>query len=121
DEGGMRAITVVAGLTGVCGKAVQPGRYSVNEWAYKVTMMSTRVQTWEFKGGYKKRYIDLSLDQAGNLTQSPRSEDIKKPDNAADPTVARLSKAGSYRSNCACSRKSPRTMPHLSSPLSAPW
>jgi len=45
------------------------------------------VQTWEFKGGYKKRYIDLSLDQAGNLTQTPRSEDIKKPDNAADPAV----------------------------------
>jgi len=49
-------------------------------------MMSTRVQTWEFKGGYKKRYIDLSLDQAGNLTQSQRAEDIKKPDNAADPS-----------------------------------
>ena len=87
DEGRLAAILVPVGCIGVWEKALQPGRYYVSEAAYKVTMMSTRVQTWEFKGGYKKRYIDLSLDQAGNLTQTPRSEDIKKPDNAADPAV----------------------------------
>src|SRR5215467_732616 len=87
DEGRLAAILVPVGCIGVWEKALQPGRYYVNEAAYRVTMMSTRVQTWEFKGGYKKRYIDLSLDQAGNLTQSQRSEDIKKPDNAADPAV----------------------------------
>jgi SPFH domain / Band 7 family len=86
DEGQLAAILVPAGCIGVWEKALQPGRYYVNEAAYRVTMMSTRVQTWEFKGGYKKRYIDLSLDQAGNLTQSQRAEDIKKPDNA-DPAV----------------------------------
>jgi SPFH domain / Band 7 family len=88
DEGRLAAILVPVGCIGVWEKALQPGRYYVNEAAYRVTMMSTRVQTWEFKGGYKKRYIDLSLDQAGNLTQSQRSEEIKKPDNAADPAVA---------------------------------
>src|SRR5215469_3890351 len=88
DEGRLVAILVPVGCIGVWEKALQPGRYYVNEAAYRVTMMSTRVQTWEFKGGYKKRYIDLSLDQAGNLTQSQRSEEIKKPDNAADPAVA---------------------------------
>jgi hypothetical protein len=87
DEGRLAAILVPVGCIGVWEKALQPGRYYVNDAAYKVTMMSTRVQTWEFKGGYKKRYIDLSLDQAGNLTQSQRAEDIKKPDNAADPAV----------------------------------
>jgi hypothetical protein len=87
DEGRLAAILVPVGCIGVWEKALQPGRYYVNEAAYRVTMMSTRVQTWEFKGGYKKRYIDLSLDQAGNLTQSQRSEDVKKPDNAADPAV----------------------------------
>src|SRR6516162_5243965 len=87
DEGRLAAILVPVGCIGVWEKALQPGRYYVNEAAYKVTVMSTRVQTWEFKGGYKKRYIDLSLDQAGNLTQSQRAEDIKKPDNAADPAV----------------------------------
>jgi SPFH domain / Band 7 family len=87
DEGRLAAILVPVGCIGVWEKALQPGRYYVNEAAYKVTMMSTRVQTWEFKGGYKKRYIDLSLDQAGNLTQSQRSQDIPVPTGAADPAV----------------------------------
>src|SRR5215813_11654778 len=89
DDGKLTAILVPVGCIGIWEKALQPGRYYVNEAAYKVTMMSTRVQTWEFKGGYKRRYIDLSLDQAGNLKQTERSdpEGIKKPDGAADPAV----------------------------------
>jgi hypothetical protein len=87
DEGVLTAILVPVGCIGVWDKALQPGRYYVNEAAYKVTMISTRVQTWEFKGGYKRRYIDLSLDQAGNLKQTERPEDIKKPEGAADPAV----------------------------------
>src|SRR5215469_9284169 len=70
DQGVLTAVLVPVGCIGIWEQALQPGRYYVNEAAYKVTMISTRVQTWEFKGGYKKRYIDLSLDQAGNLTQS---------------------------------------------------
>ena len=89
DEGVLTAILVPVGCIGVWEQALQPGRYYVNEAAYKVSMISTRVQTWEFKGGYKRRYIDLSLDQAGNLKQTEHSdtEGIKKPDGAADPAV----------------------------------
>jgi hypothetical protein len=87
DEGVLTAVLVPVGCIGVWEKALQPGRYYVNEAAYKVTMISTRVQTWEFKGGYKKRYMDLSLDQAGNLTQTQRSQDIPVPQGAADPAV----------------------------------
>jgi len=72
----------------VWGKALQPGRYYANEAAYKITMISTRVQTWEFKGGYKKRYIDLSLDQAGNLTQTQRSQDVPVAPGSADPAIS---------------------------------
>jgi len=88
EEGRLAAVLVPVGCIGVWEKALQPGRYYVNEAAYKITMMSTRVQTWEFKGGYKKRYIDLSLDQAGNLTQSQRSQDVPVPERAADPAIA---------------------------------
>jgi hypothetical protein len=87
DEGKLTAILVPVGCIGVWERALQPGRYYVNEAAYKVTMMSTRVQTWEFKGGYKKRYIDLSLDQAGNLKQSERAQDIPVPQGSADPAI----------------------------------
>src|SRR5438874_962758 len=56
EEGKLAATLVPVGCIGIWEKALQPGRYYANEAAYKITMMSTRVQTWEFKGGYKKRY-----------------------------------------------------------------
>jgi hypothetical protein len=87
DEGKLTAILVPVGCIGIWERALQPGRYYVNESAYKITMMSTRVQTWEFKGGYKRRSIDLSLDQAGNLTQTQRSQDVPVPQGAADPAI----------------------------------
>jgi phosphotransferase system IIB component len=88
NEGKLTAILVSIGCIGIWEKALQPGRYYANEAAYKITMMSTRVQTWEFKGGYKRRYIDLSLDQAGNLTQSQRSQDVPVPPGSADPAIS---------------------------------
>jgi hypothetical protein len=87
DEGKLTAILVPVGCIGIWEKALQPGRYYVNEAAYKVTMMSTRVQTWEFKGGYIRRYIDLSLDQAGNLKQTERVKEVPVPQGSADPAI----------------------------------
>ncbi len=87
DEGKLTAILVPVGCIGIWEKALQPGRYYANEAAYKITMMSTRVQTWEFKGGYKRRYIDLSLDQAGNLTQSQHEQEVPVPPGSADPAI----------------------------------
>jgi hypothetical protein len=49
DEGKLTAILVPVGCIGIWEKALQPGRFYANEAAYKITMMSTRVQTWEFK------------------------------------------------------------------------
>jgi phosphotransferase system IIB component len=87
NEGKLTAILVPIGCIGIWEKALQPGRYYANEAAYKITMMSTRVQTWEFKGGYNRRYIDLSLDQAGNLKQTERSKDVPVPQGSADPAI----------------------------------
>jgi len=49
DEGKLTGILVPGRLYRHLGEGRQPGRYYVNEAAYKITMMSTRVQTWEFK------------------------------------------------------------------------
>jgi hypothetical protein len=87
DPGKLTAFLVPIGCIGVWDKPLQPGRYYVNEHAYTVTLISTRVQTWEFKGGYRKRYIDLSVDQAGNLTQKERAEEVASPPEAADRAV----------------------------------
>src|ERR1700739_2135508 len=87
DEGKLTAILVPVGCIGIWEKALQPGRYYANEKAYKITMMSNRVQTLEFKGGYISRYIDLSLDQAGNLKQTERSKEVPVPQGSADPAI----------------------------------
>jgi phosphotransferase system IIB component len=87
DDGKLTAILVPVGCIGIWEKALQPGRYYVNEAAYKTTMMSTRVQTWEFKGGYIRRYIDLSLDQSGNLKQTERVKEVPVPQGSADPAI----------------------------------
>src|SRR6266404_2141541 len=85
--GKLAAVLVPVGCIGIWEKALQPGRYYVNEAAYKITMMSTRVQTWEFKGGYIRRYIDLSLDQSGNLKQTERVKEVPVPQGSADPAI----------------------------------
>ena len=46
-------------------EALLPGAYYLNRHAYDVTLVDTRVQTWEYRGGYRRRIIDLSIDQAG--------------------------------------------------------
>lgn len=64
-----------------------PGAYYLNRNAYEVTLVETRVQTWDFKGGFSKRFIDLSVDQQGNIKQNERSEDHPEPQTAADRAV----------------------------------
>ncbi|MEZ5840331.1 MAG: SPFH domain-containing protein [Hyphomicrobiales bacterium] len=51
------------------------------------TFVDVRVRTWEYKGGYVKRIVDLSLDQQGNLQQVERRVEEPVPDNAADKAV----------------------------------
>jgi hypothetical protein len=64
-----------------------PGAYYLNRHAYEVTPVDTRVQTWEYKGGYRRRIIDLSIDQQGNLQQSERTVEIPVPSAAVDSAV----------------------------------
>lgn len=87
DPGKLTATLVPLGCIGVWDKALDPGRYYINDHAYSITQISTRVQTWEFKGGYKKRNIDLTLDQQGTLKQTEWSVDVPVPPGAADKAV----------------------------------
>ena len=64
-----------------------PGAYYFNRHAYDMTPVDTRVQTWEYKGGYKRRTIDLSIDQQGQLTQTEHSTDEPMPATAVDRAV----------------------------------
>ena len=78
---------VPVGCIGVWGEALNPGKYYINEKAYTVTLVDTRVQTWEYRGGFTRRQISLAVDQQGRITQREESENIKVPPHAADEAI----------------------------------
>ena len=85
---GLVAKLVTRGCRGIWSESLSPGDYYLNRDAYEVTLVDTRVQALEFKGGYTRRYIDLKVDQKGDFTQTERPE-IKEfdPKVSVDPAV----------------------------------
>lgn len=78
---------VPKGYRGVWKEVLEPGEYYINEKAYQVTIVDTRVQTWDYSGGYKRRWIDLKITDEGKIEQSTREESIPIPKEAADQAV----------------------------------
>ena len=86
-EGALSVPLVPQGCVGIWRDPLLPGAYYLNRKAYEVTLVDTRVKTWEYKGGFTKRIIDLSVDQQGNIKQNERSEAQPVPQEAADRAV----------------------------------
>lgn len=78
---------VPRGNRGVWTEVLTPGRYYFNEKAYQVTKVDTRIQTWPYIGGFKRRWVDLQLKEDGTVVQSQREEEIPVPENVADRAV----------------------------------
>ena len=87
-QGSALSLPVVpVGCVGVWDEPLLPGRYYLNREAYMPTLISTRAQTWIYSGGYDKRLVDLTVDDAGNIHQQERTKSIVQPKNAADKAV----------------------------------
>ena len=87
-EGDALSVPLVpVGCIGLWRDPLLPGAYYLNLNAYEITMVDTRLQTWEYKGGYTKRMVDLKLDQQGNIQQTERQEVQPVPKTAADKAV----------------------------------
>jgi hypothetical protein len=85
---GVMAVPLVEkGSIGIWDEPLPPGRYYLNSVAYNVTKIDTRVQMWNYKGGYERRFIDLQVTQDGRIEQKERSETLGVPANAADSAV----------------------------------
>src|SRR6202044_2470600 len=87
DEGGLTAELVTQYCKGVWDTSLPPNDYYLNRDAYDVTLVSTRVTTLEFKGGFTRRYIDLKVDARGDFTQSERTATFPQPRDAADGAI----------------------------------
>jgi len=78
---------VPKGYRGVWNDVYNAGEYYLNEKAYDVTIVDTRVQTWKYIGGYTRKWIDLTIGDDGKIVQSPHEEKIITPENAADMAI----------------------------------
>ena len=87
EDEGLSAELVPENCKGIWSRSLLPNDFYLNHDAYDVTLVSTRVTTLEFKGGFKRRFIDLRVDAHGDFQQTERSADIPQPKEAVDPAV----------------------------------
>ena len=87
DADGLTAELVSQYCKGVWEKSLPPNDYYLNRDAYDVTLVSTRVTTLEFKGGFTRRYLDLKVDSRGDFAQTERSASFPQPSDSADTAV----------------------------------
>jgi len=78
---------VPKGYRGVWADVKTPGEYYINKKAYDVTLVDTRVQTWKYIGGYKRRIINLVIGDDGKIQQEPVEIDFPVPEDAADMAI----------------------------------
>lgn len=86
--GALSVPLVPNGCRGIWNEALKPGGYFLNRDAYLITEMNTRVMTWRYDGGYTRRELNLSVDDAGEIKQKEVTSEIQIPENAADSAVS---------------------------------
>lgn len=84
----LMAEVVPMGYKGVWKKVLMPGQYYLNDDAFKVIEFDTRIQTWEYSGGYHRRWIDLEISQDGKIEQKTREADIPISKGAVDVGIS---------------------------------
>lgn len=87
DRDALSVPLVPKGCRGIWQDALLPGGYFLNHDAFDVTIVDTRVQTWEYRGGYTKRIVDLTVNQSGEITQAQRSVDVPFLDSYAGQAI----------------------------------
>lgn len=83
----LSALVVDKGHIGVWNTPLHPGLHYINPAAYKVTVIDTILKSWEYKGGFVRRIIDLKVGEDGKLLQTERQIDMKTPEGAADQAI----------------------------------
>lgn len=79
----IKAVLVPVGCRGVWNVPLQPGEYFLNKKIYQIEDHDTRLQNLVLAGGYKRRIIDLEVDDKGTIKQITHEEDIAVPPGAA--------------------------------------
>jgi len=86
-DGKVGTTLVERGCQGVWKDVLSPSKYYLNPSAYQAIIIPTRVQKWLYKGGYKRRKIDLKLGDDGKITQTESVEDVYPDPNSASTAI----------------------------------
>lgn len=75
------------GCVGVWMNPLKPNTYYLNRHAYEVTQISTRAETWEYKGGYERRDLSMTIDDEGLVKSHISKKDISVPEKAVGDAI----------------------------------
>jgi regulator of protease activity HflC (stomatin/prohibitin superfamily) len=82
------ALLVPVGAIGVWEEALPNGLYYVNTDAYRITMVPTVAQVYEYKGGYTRTVVDVTIDDKSQVVDKLRDPvKVEVPESAADSAI----------------------------------
>ncbi|MEI7777467.1 MAG: hypothetical protein WCI52_02575 [bacterium] len=76
-EGSATALLVPVGAIGVWEEPLPNGLYYINTEAYRITMVPATAQVYEYKGGYTRRTVDISVNDKGQITERVREDEVQ--------------------------------------------
>ncbi len=86
-ENSADVLLVPVGAIGVWEEPLPNGLYYINTLAYKVTMVPTVAQVYEYKGGYKRRTIDISVGNDGQIVEARDEKEVAAQPEMADTAI----------------------------------
>lgn len=86
-RGRVAAPLVSRGCIGVWREPLGPNRYYLNPMAYTPTVLPTRLETLEYKGGYTDRQINLTVEDNGSIKQVVVEKEVATPKEATDRAI----------------------------------
>lgn len=81
------ALLVPTGGVGVWEEPLPNSLYYINTDAYKITMVPTVAGVNEYKGGYIRRVVDISVNDKGQVTDKVREDEVQTTPEAADSAI----------------------------------
>lgn len=76
-QGSATALLVPVGSIGVWEEPLPNGLYYINTEAYRITMVPATAQVYEYKGGYTRRTVDISVNDKGQITERVREDEVQ--------------------------------------------
>lgn len=86
-KGSAGALLVPVGAIGVWEEPLPNGLYYINSEAYRVTMVPTVAQVNEYKGGYKRRTVEVSVNDKGQIIERINELEVQAKPDAADTAI----------------------------------